>query len=154
VRLLCGYLKCEALNFAPLCAALPDMVHVCTAKDRRAARLGATLRQIVEEVDRPYAGGLSMLERLTEITFIELLRHQILAADPGKAGWLAALADPALGRCLAHIHEDPAATGRYRIWPVSPACRAARSPSASRRSSARLPSGICASGGSIWPALP
>jgi AraC-like DNA-binding protein len=113
VRLLCGYLKCEALNFAPLRAALPELIHVRTAKDRRAAWLGATLNQIVAEVDRPYAGGLSMLERLTEITFIELLRHQILAADPGKTGWLAALADPALGRCLARIHDAP-----RRNWTV------------------------------------
>lgn len=113
VRLLCGYLQCEALNFGPLRAALPDMIHVTTGKDARAAWLGATLRQIVEEVDRPNAGGLSMLERLTEITFIELLRHKILAADPGSAGWLAALADPSLGRCLAFIHDDP-----NRDWSV------------------------------------
>lgn len=113
VRLLCGYLKCEALNFGPLRAALPKLIHVRTADDRRAAWLAATLGQIVEEIDRPNAGGLSMLERLTEITFIELLRHQILAADPGASGWLAALADPALGRCLAHIHEDP-----RRDWEV------------------------------------
>lgn len=113
VRLLCGYLTCEALNFAPLRAALPTLIHVRTAKDRRAAWLGATLQQIVTEVDRPYAGGLSMLERLTEITFIELLRHQILAADPGASGWLVALADPSLGRCLARIHEQP-----RRDWSV------------------------------------
>jgi AraC-like DNA-binding protein len=113
VRLLCGYLKCEALNFGPLRESLPKLIHVRTSKDRRAAWLGATLAQIVEEVDRPNAGGLSMLERLTEITFIELLRHQILASDPGSSGWLAALADPSLGRCLARIHDDP-----RRDWTV------------------------------------
>ncbi len=53
-------------------------------------------------------------QRSTETTFIELLRHQIIAAAPGAAGWLAALADPALGRCLALIHDDPA-----RGWSVS-----------------------------------
>ena len=58
-------------------------------------------------------GSLSMLERLTEIVFIELLRHQVLAAGPAATGWLAALADPALGRCLALIHEDP-----ERDWSV------------------------------------
>ena len=48
-----------------------------------------------------------MLERLTEITFIELLRHEIMAAPPGSTGWLAALAEPALGRCLSLIHDEP-----------------------------------------------
>lgn len=51
VRLLCGYLQCEALHFGPLRAALPETIHVRTGKDARAAWLGATLRQIVEEVD-------------------------------------------------------------------------------------------------------
>jgi transcriptional regulator GlxA family with amidase domain len=54
-----------------------------------------------------------MLERLTEMVFIELLRHQVLAAGPAATGWLAAIADPALGRCLALIHEDPT-----REWSV------------------------------------
>jgi hypothetical protein len=43
------------------------------------------------------------LERLTEITFIELLRHQIAAAPQGATGWLAALAD----RPLALRSCDP-----------------------------------------------
>ena len=59
--------------------------------------LRATIGQIVSEVDWRRAGGLSMLERLTEIIFIELLRHQIVAARPGSVGWLAALADPRSG---------------------------------------------------------
>jgi AraC-like DNA-binding protein len=48
-----------------------------------------------------------MLPRLTEIIFIEILRHQIMMAEPHATGWLAALADPALSRCLSLIHDDP-----------------------------------------------
>ena len=59
------------------------------------------------------AGGLSMLERLTEISFIELLRHQIIATRSQPGGWLAALADPALGKCLLLIHDNPG-----REWSV------------------------------------
>ncbi|WP_418936509.1 helix-turn-helix transcriptional regulator [Neorhizobium galegae] len=55
----------------------------------------------------PRAGGISMLPRLTEILFIEILRHRITMAEPQAAGWLAALADPALSRCLSLIHDDP-----------------------------------------------
>ncbi len=54
-----------------------------------------------------------MLERLTEIAFIEILRHRIIAARAGQLGWLAALADPSLGRCLALIHDAP-----KRDWSV------------------------------------
>jgi AraC-like DNA-binding protein len=119
VRLLCGYLQCEAMTFRPLRNALPTLLHVRTRGADDAGWLRATIGQIVAEVDRPRAGGLSMLERLTETTFIELLRHQIVAAKTGSGGWLAALADPALGRCLALIHDDPG-----RGWSV-PALAAA-----------------------------
>lgn len=113
VRLLCGYLQCDAMNFRPLRDALPPLLHVRTRGADGAEWLAATIRQIVAEVDRPRAGALSMLERLTEITFIEVLRHQIIAATTRSDGWLAALSDPALGRCLALIHDDP-----KRNWSV------------------------------------
>ena len=114
VRLLCGFLQCDALNFRPLRQALPTLLHVRTRGDDNAAWLAATIGQIVAEADRPRSGSLSMLERLTEITFIELLRHQMAANGPTGAGWLAALTDPALGRCLALIHADPG-----RDWSVT-----------------------------------
>ena len=88
VRLLCGYLQCDALNFRPLRNALPTLLHVSTPHAHNAAWLRATIDQIVDEVDSPRSGGLSMLERLTEISFIELLRHRIIAAHSQRAaGW-------------------------------------------------------------------
>ena len=66
-----------------------------------------------------------MLERLTEISFIELLRHQIIAANNQPGGWLAALADPALGKCLAFIHDDPAR--EWSVQNLSAACGLSRS---------------------------
>lgn len=107
VRILCGFLQCDRLNFRPMRSAMPPLVHVRTSATEQATWFGATIAQMVEVADRPRTGGLAVLERLTEIIFIELLRHQIVAAV-GVSGWLAALADPALGRCLALIHEDPA----------------------------------------------
>lgn len=107
VRLLCGYLQCDALSFAPLRRALPKLIQVKTRSANDGDWLRATIRQMVEEVDRPRAGGVSMLPKLTEIIFIEILRHQIMMTEPRAVGWLAALADPALSRCLSLIHDDP-----------------------------------------------
>lgn len=107
VRLLCGFLEFAAAGFQPLRDALPRLLHVRTRDAAGMDWLRATLAQIVAEVDRPHPGGVSMLERLTEITFIELLRHHVATAPPGASGWLAAMTDPALARCLAAIHGDP-----------------------------------------------
>lgn len=107
VRLLCGYLQCDALTFLPLRQSLPKLIHTRMQGANDADWLRATIRQMVAEVDRPRAGGIAMLPRLTEIAFIEILRHQILMAPPAATGWFAALADPLLSRCLALIHDDP-----------------------------------------------
>jgi len=107
VRMLCGYLMCEAMAFAPFSQALPKLIHVRTRGHDGADWLDATVRQMVAEVDRPRAGSVSMLPRLTEILFIEVLRHQIMTAAPHAVGWLAALADPSISRCLSVIHDDP-----------------------------------------------
>lgn len=120
-RLLCGYLHCEALNFQPFSKALPKLIHVKTQSDGNTAWLDATIRQIVHEVDNPRVGGVSMLPRLTEIVFIEILRHQIMTAAPRAVGWLSALADPALSRCLSMIHEDP-----RREWSLEDLAEAAQ----------------------------
>jgi AraC-like DNA-binding protein len=125
VRLLCGYLRCDTLDFRPLRNALPRLLFARTAEAPDAGWLGAAIAQMVSEVERPHSGGLSMLERLTEIVFIELLRHQVSAARAGSVGWLAALADRPLGRCLALIHDDP-----RRAWSVqdlAEACGLSRS---------------------------
>ena len=114
VRVLCGYLQCDAMRFRPLRDTLPTLMHVRTAGANDADWLRATIDQMVREVDRPQSGALSMLERLTEITFIELLRHQVLATPAKSVGWLSALADPALARCLSVIHDDA-----RRDWSVS-----------------------------------
>ena len=113
VRLLCGYLQCDALSFRPLQMALPPVLHVRTRGSNTSPWLRAAIEQMTAEVDTPRSGGLSMLERLTEVIFIELLRHQIIATKSQSAGWLAALTDRGLGHCLALIHEDP-----KREWTV------------------------------------
>jgi AraC-like DNA-binding protein len=106
VRLLCGYLQCAAVNFRPFRNALPSLLHFKATSPHEGDWLRSTIQQIVNEVEKPRSGGLSMLERLTEITFIELLRHYMVAATDGSAGWLSALGDPHLGKCLSLIHDS------------------------------------------------
>ena len=112
-RLLCGFLQCDALSFAPLRNALPALMHARADGDE-GSWLRATIAQMTGEVDRPRSGGVSVLERLTELVFIELLRQEILRLRPDSVGWLAALADPGLGRCLSLMHADPG-----RDWSVA-----------------------------------
>lgn len=119
MRILCGYIQCEAMNFAPFRDLLPKFIHVRTLNGERSDWLASTIEQIVVEVDKPQRGGSSVLERLTEVTFIEVLRREFLLNEPTSTGWLAAIRDPALGRCLACLHADP-----KREWTIEALAKA------------------------------
>ena len=119
VRILCGYLVCDPMRFGPFRDILPGFIHVRTSSPEF-AWLKPMMDQIVTEVDRPKDGGFTILERLTEVMFVEILRNQIASLSPGATGWLAALGDPALGRALAAIHDDPA-----REWDLAGLAREA-----------------------------
>lgn len=112
VRILCGYVRCEALSFGPFRAALPELVLVATAGGDD--WLAPIVARIVAEVDAPQGGGTAILERLTELALIEVLRRQLLAEPRGTTGWLSAIRDPVVGRCLGLMHADPA-----RPWTVA-----------------------------------
>ncbi|MDQ0395044.1 AraC family transcriptional regulator [Labrys monachus] len=106
-RILCGFLQCDLLEFQPLKTALPQLIHIRTKPTGAATWLRAMVRQMVEEIDNPAGGGVSMLPRLTELMFIEILRSQIVSSEPHTAGWLAALSDVSMSRCLSFLHSEP-----------------------------------------------
>ena len=107
VRLLCGYLHCEVLDFAPLQRVLPKLIHIRTTGQAELNWLSTMVQQIIREVDEPRQGSLPMIERLTEVTLIEVLRHQMSDADKNLVQTFPVLSDAALSRCLNAIHRDP-----------------------------------------------
>lgn len=114
VRILCGFVTIGAMGFAPLRHAMPRLIHIRTRGANDTDWIGTMIRQMVAEIDSPRPGSLGMLARLTELVFVELLRLRVMSGEPGMSGWLAALADPALGRCLALVHTAP-----ERDWSVA-----------------------------------
>jgi len=54
------------------------------------------------------AGGECVLSRLSELMFIEVVRRHLQSMPPGGKGWLAGLRDPAIGRALGAMHDNPA----------------------------------------------
>jgi len=119
VRLLCGYIQCEAMDFAPFRQVLPRFIHVRTNGLGATDWLVAATAQIIVEVDRPERGGSSILERLTEVAFLEVLRREFLRRENATSGWLAAIRNPGIGRCLGLLHDHPA-----RDWTLEELARA------------------------------
>jgi len=104
--LVCGFLGCDARPFNPLLAALPRLLHVPAAA-KNDTSLGQLINVAVEEANRKRPGGEALLERLSEMMFVDVLRRYLEALPAGQTGWLAGLRDRFVGRALAMLHECP-----------------------------------------------
>ena len=52
-------------------------------------------------------GGRSVLLRIAELVFVEVLRSYLTSPSSHGAGWLSGLRDPIVGRALARLHGAP-----------------------------------------------
>ncbi len=106
-RLVCGYLACDARPFNPLLDNLPPVIKAGNSHDADANWLGQFIRFAVMESAEKRAGGESVLAKLSELMFIEVVRRHLEALPPEQAGWLAGLRDPFIGKALSLMHGGP-----------------------------------------------
>jgi AraC-like DNA-binding protein len=105
VSLVCGFLGCDRRPFNPLLAALPRRMHM---RGMSSAWLDSFTRRLTEESRLGRPGADSVLTRLGELMFIEVLRRYLEDLPPGQTGWLAGLRDEVVGRVLRLFHGRPA----------------------------------------------
>jgi AraC-like DNA-binding protein len=106
-KVVCGFLGCDARPFNPLLASLPRMIHMPGAATGDGSWIAQFLRTVVEESNRHRPGGEAMLERMSEMMFVDVLRRYVDGLPEGETGWLAGLRDPGVGRAIAVMHERP-----------------------------------------------
>jgi AraC-like DNA-binding protein len=107
-KLVCGYLACDALPFNPLLANLPKVLRARDTQENDRVWLGQFFRYAMMESSEKRAGGESVLAKLSELMFIEVVRRYVETLPPEQAGWLAGLRDPFVGKALSRLHGDPA----------------------------------------------
>jgi AraC-like DNA-binding protein len=107
IGVFCGFLGCDALPFNPALTALPRIVHLRGAHGGL-DRLGSLIELAAAESREPRAGGRSVLLRIGELLFVEVVRRYLSSVPPDQRGWLAGLRDPLVGRALALLHATPA----------------------------------------------
>ena len=103
---VCGFLGCDARPFNPLLAALPRLLHVPGAAARGGA-LEHFITVAVDEANHKRPGGEAVLERLSEMMFVDVVRRYLEGLAPGDTGWLAGLRDRFVGRALGLLHAQP-----------------------------------------------
>ena len=106
-RFVCGYLGCDTRPFNPLLAALPPMLRVTKPTD--GGRWVTDLFSMaLQEGGSGRAGGETILAKLSELMFVEVIRCYIETLPAETRGWLSGLRDPHVGKALRLIHARPA----------------------------------------------
>jgi AraC-like DNA-binding protein len=119
-KFVCGYLACDAGPFNPLLDNLPRVIKAKDPEGSDPGWLGQFIRFAMIESSDKRAGGESVLAKLSELMFIEVVRRHLQAMPPEQAGWLAGLRDPFVGKALALMHAGPA-----RNWTIEELAKSA-----------------------------
>jgi AraC-like DNA-binding protein len=105
---VCGFLGCDDKPFNPLLASLPRVLRLSGLATDDGSWTGRFLRMAVDESNRKRPGGEAVLERMSEMLFVEVLRRYVDTLPADQPGWLAGMRDPGVGRALALLHARPA----------------------------------------------
>lgn len=106
-RLVCGYLGSDA-GINPLLQALPAMLMLNVSQTPAGAWIAESFGFAAQQLARQDAGASTIIGKLSELMFVEAVRHHIEGLSPQESGWLAALRDTQVGRALAMMHTNPA----------------------------------------------
>jgi AraC-like DNA-binding protein len=112
-KFVCGYLACDAQPFNPLLDALPPLIKTGDKESGDTPWLAQFIRLAMIESAEKRAGGESVLAKLSELMFIEVVRRHLESMPPEQSGWLAGLRDLSVGKALSLMHAAPA-----RNWTI------------------------------------
>jgi AraC-like DNA-binding protein len=102
---VCGFLGCDARPYNPLLAALPRVFKV---NDPVGGPLSAYVQIALGESKSPRIGSQSVMGRLSELMFVDVIRRYLETLPSERMDWLSGLRDPQIGRALSEIHRNPA----------------------------------------------
>ncbi len=116
-NLVCGFFGCDVRPFNPLVANLPRLLHLPASGDPWSRAL---LTQAMHASQAPRPGSDAVLERISEMMFVDAIRRYVEALPAESTGWLAGLRDRHVGRALSALHADPS-----RDWTIDALAREA-----------------------------
>jgi AraC-like DNA-binding protein len=101
---VCGFLGCDLRPFNPVLSALPRQI---IARGSAGDWLADFPKHALAESRDPKPGSESMLTRMAELMFVEVVRRHVASLSDHQTGWLAGLGDSVVGPALRALHEKP-----------------------------------------------
>jgi AraC-like DNA-binding protein len=128
--LVCGKIEFEDPVGHPLLAALPPLILLRGGSSNLVEWLDPTLRFIASEAGSQRPGAQTVVSRLADVLFIQIVRGHLATSAPETSGWLGALGDPQIGAVLGLIHENPG--GAWTVQTLAESAGMSRSAFATR----------------------
>ncbi|MFT3752539.1 MAG: AraC family transcriptional regulator [Paludibacter sp.] len=104
--IVCGFIACDLRPFNPLIDALPRLLRL--PAETVGEWVAPMLRHAVSETGMPRAGSAALLQRVSEMVFVDGARRYLDSLPVESTGWLGALRDRQVGRAIAMLHAQPA----------------------------------------------
>ncbi len=105
--LICGTFHFNHFNGASLLALLPTIL-LFRAEYVRQNGLMPIIIALIDEANNDRQGKHTVLHRLADILFVQVIRAWLADSNTKAHGWLAGLRDPQIALALAAIHRNPA----------------------------------------------
>lgn len=106
--LMCGSFSYDTKMKHPFIRDLPCFIHIKAEQNNEQKWMSELVATLSRESRSPSPGSSLVLDRLTEVLFIQIIRH-FLASQPNKHNYLAALNDQQIGTTLNLIHAETSA---------------------------------------------
>jgi AraC-like DNA-binding protein len=107
-HLICGFFSCDVRPFNPLIESLPRFMKFGREDSPLShSLLDQFIHFATAETGNKRAGSQSVLNRLSELMFVEIIRLHMDQLPDDNAGWLAGLRDPLVGRAMTLLHGRP-----------------------------------------------
>jgi AraC-like DNA-binding protein len=102
-----GRFRFEDRRNNPLLSVLPPVITLRGEMGKSVRWLEPTLKFIACEAQSGRPGSQTVIARLADVLFIQIVRGHLASLPVNGSGWLGALADAQIGSALGHIHQNP-----------------------------------------------
>jgi len=102
--LICGYFEFGENRWNPLLNALPDYLVIRNETTSDTGRMDSLINFMIYEIESAHEGADVVIDRLSDVLFIHVLRNYIQQHKPDR-GFIAALADKRTSKALSTFHK-------------------------------------------------
>ena len=105
-HLICGHFEFERHQWNPLLNALPEVMVIKSEETANTALMDDIIRNIIYETEAEGAGSDVVIDKLSEVLFIHVVRSYMQQQSTSQ-GFIAALTDRQISMAIAALHAKP-----------------------------------------------